>query len=510
MKKVLIILGLFIVLNISTAYIFLFTSFGNGFVSSLIEDKVNENKSMNFKFEEFILTMSQLDIQASIDENSYVKIMGEISPLSLKFDLDYEVDIQDLSKLEPLIAQKLNGSFRTNGEIKGNKDLLLVNGVSDVFQSNSKYDVVLKNFNITNIDLLFSALKIEELLYTLDQPLYATGLIDITGNITDINPQTLAGSITTDIYDGVVNSTIVNEAFELKLTPNKLFDGQIQTELEPMLVRNEVNLNSSFANVFAKELLFSLKNNSINSDYTVVVEDLNNLFDLTQMPMQGSLELVGDIKKDTNLLVTGQTNSLSGDVSFELLNDDFSALINQTEVVTLLNILKYPEFFDSKADATVTYNLKTQSGNIQAQLHDGQFLKNKFSTLVNNLARFDLTKEVYKSVELQSQINQHIIDSTLSMKSKLTQIDVTQSQLDLENNTHDAQIKLDIKGLEAFATLSGNTKNPNIKLDVNEALKQKVKDKIKEKITEKFGGRVEKKLTDENLEELKKSLKALL
>jgi hypothetical protein len=509
MKKVLIILGLFIVLNISTAYIFLFTSFGNGFVSSMIEDKVNENKSLEFKFEKFVINMSTLDIQANMANNSFVKIIGDIAPLSLKFDLDYDIKIEDLSKLEHLIAQKLNGSFATKGEIKGNKDLLLINGITDVFESDSKYDVVLKNFAVTNIDLLFNALKIEKLLYTLNQPIYANGLVDITGNITDINPQTLAGSITTDIYDGVLNSEVLNEAFNLKLTPAKVFDGQIQTELEPMLVRNDVTLNSSFANVFAKELLFSLKDNSIKSDYTVVVEDMNHLFDITQIPMQGNIELVGNIKKDKDLHVTGQTNSLSGDITFELLNDDFSAIIDQAEVLSIMHMLKYPEFFDSKANATLSYNLKTQSGNLQATLNNGQFLKNEFSTLVNNLARFDLTKEVYESVELQSQINQPIIDSTLSMKSKLTQIDLQSSRLNTQEQTHDAKIKMDIKGLELYATLSGNIKSPNIKLDVNEALKQKAQEKIKEKVSEQIDGKLKEKLSDDKLEDLKKSLKSL-
>lgn len=80
-----------------------------------------------------------------------------------------------------MLIKKLNGKFKTNGEIKGNKDLLLINGVTDLFGSHSKYDVVLKNFAITNVDFLFKQLHIEEGLYTLNQPLYAKGKVDIEG-----------------------------------------------------------------------------------------------------------------------------------------------------------------------------------------------------------------------------------------------------------------------------------------------------------------------------------------
>lgn len=133
MKKLFIGIGLFIILNISTAYFFLFTSFGNGLVSSFIETKVNEKGVVNFKFDEFVLSLDTLSIKANIDTTSNIQIAGDISPFSLKFDLKYWVNITDLSKLEKFVNQKLNGGFKTNGEIKGNKDLLLINGVTDLF-----------------------------------------------------------------------------------------------------------------------------------------------------------------------------------------------------------------------------------------------------------------------------------------------------------------------------------------------------------------------------------------
>lgn len=106
MKKLFIGLGLFIVLNISTAYFFLFTSFGNGLVSSFIETKVNEKGVVNFKFDEFVLSLDTLSIKANIDTTSNIQIAGDISPFSLKFDLKYWVNITDLSKLEKFVNQK--------------------------------------------------------------------------------------------------------------------------------------------------------------------------------------------------------------------------------------------------------------------------------------------------------------------------------------------------------------------------------------------------------------------
>jgi hypothetical protein len=502
MKKLFIGLGLFIVLNISTAYFFLFTSFGNGLVSSFIETKINEKGVVNFKFDEFILSLDTLSIKANIDTTSTIQIAGDISPFSLKLDLKYLVNITDLSKLEKFVNQKLNGKFTTNGEIKGNKDLLLINGLTDLFGSSSKYDVVLKNFDITNIDFLFKQLHIEQLLHTLNQPPYAKGKVDIEGNVTNITLENLAGKIVTTIYEGELNNKTLNETFELKLLSNKNFEGKIDTFLKPMLIDNKIDLKTSMANLVVNSAKIDLKDNTIKSDYEVAVEDLNNLYDLTQMKLLGAIKINGEIKKAKDLEVTGISNTLNGKIDFTLFNDDFNAKINAIDVVELTKMMLYPSFFDSKANAVLDYNLVTQKGVLSANLSNGQFLKNEFSTMVNTLARFDLTKEIYKNVEIRSQINKKIIQSVVAMESAYTSIEVPQSRVDLEAQTIDADLNLKIKKLEVASKITGNIKRPNIKIDASKLLENKAKEKLEEKIKEKLGD-------DEDMNKLIKGLKSL-
>lgn len=502
MKKVLIGLGLFVVLNITTAYLFLFTTFGNGLVSSFIETKVNEKGVVNFKFEEFVLSLDTLNIKATIDTTSVVQIAGDISPFSLKFDLKYNVDIKDLSKLEKFTQQKLNGEFKTNGEIKGNKDLLLVNGLTDVFGSSSKYDVVLKNFAITNIDFLFKELHIEKILHTLNQPIYAKGLIDINGNITDVKLESLAGKIVTNIYNGQLNNPVLNEKFELKLASNKQFQGTVDTQLKPMLLDNAVDFKTSMANVKVQSAKVQLKDNSILSDYEINITDLNNLYDFTQMKLLGALKVNGIVKKAKDLEVDGLSETLNGIVNFKLFNDDFNAKINSIEVVELTKMLTYPSFFTSKANAVLDYNLATQKGVLTANLTNGQFLKTEFSTLINTLARFDITKEIYENVSLESKIDKKIIQSIVDMKSQYTTINVPQSTLDLNAQTVDALVNLKIKTYEMGTKITGNIKSPNIKIDASKALENKAKEKIEEKLKEKLGD-------DADMNKLIKGLKSL-
>ncbi|MFA7083901.1 MAG: hypothetical protein WC141_05125 [Arcobacteraceae bacterium] len=514
MKKLFIGLGIFIVLNISTAYLFLFTPFGNELVSSFVETKINEKEPIGFKFEEFVLSFDTLKIKATIDTTSHIELTGDIDLLSLKFNLKYMVDIKDLSKLEKWTKQKLNGNFKTNGEIKGNKDLLLVNGLTDVFGSNSKYDVVLKNFNVSNIDFLFKQIYIEKLLYTLNQPSYAKGKIDIAGNITNIELENLSGKIATSIYDGQLNNKVVNEKFELKLVSNKNFQGKINTILKPMLIDNAIDFKTSFANLNIKSATLNLKDNAINSDYEVVVENLNHLYDITQMNFLGNLTLNGTVKKTKDLEVTGHSNTLKGTVDFRLFNDDFNAKIKNIEAYELTKMLMYPSFFVSKVNAVLDYNIVSQQGVLTANLLNGQFIKTEFSTLINNLARFDLTKEVYQNVDLTSKINKKVIQSKISMNSDLTSIEVPSSLVDLDAQTTNTQVDLKIKGIDLSAVVSGDIKNPKIKIDASKFLQsqalEKIEEKIEKKVKEKFKDKLKGKIDDdEDLNKLVQGLKSI-
>jgi glutaredoxin len=105
-------------------------------------------------------------------------------------------------------------------------------------------------------------------------------------------------------------------------------------------------------------------------------------------------------------------------------------------------------------------------------------------------------------VDIQSQINQKVIDSVVAMESAYTSIDVPQSRVDLEAQTIDADLNLKIKKLEVASKITGNIKSPNIKIDASKLLENKAKEKLEEKIKEKLGD-------DEDMNKLIKGLKSL-
>jgi len=505
MKKLFWFLTLFIVLNITTVYFFLFTSFGNGIVSDIVEKNLNEKGVAHFKVEQFTLDTDLIKFKLIIDSNSVIEVNGNMNVFSKNVDLKYNVDVKDLSKLQKFTKQKLNGPVKASGTVKGDKALTIVNGVTNIFDSKTSYIVNLKDFEPDTIKYSMKGAKIQTLLHTVNQPNYANGLIDITGDITGAKPENLSGKIITKIYNSQVNIPIVNEKFKMKLKKALKFNGDIITKLEPYKLVSKVDFFTSMANVFTTKSVVNIKDGSINSDYKISIDNLANVYDISNTKMRGSLKLDGTVQKDKDLIVTGTSNFLLGKLDFKLKNDDFTANVNNIKVRSLTYMLFYPEIFDSRANAVVNYNLAQSTGQISADLKNGRFIPNKFSYLVNQLARFDLTKEVYEVVDLKSKINKEIINSDINMKSKHTNIEVKNSTLNTKKRTVDALVKTNIKGIKFDTKITGSLDKPKIKVDSSKLIQSGVKQKAMEKIEEQIG----KKLGDGAAKDLLKGLKGL-
>ena len=423
-----------------------------------------------------------------------------------KITSDYKLLVDNLSKLESIIGIKLNGKFETSGDVVVNNGIIKVDGKSDVFDSLTKYSVKVANAKPEYARFNISDAKIEKLLYLVNQPKYATGKIDIDGDIKNADIPNLDGLITTKITNGKVVNKVVNKQFNQKLKSPITFTGDVNTKLVPSQAVTKADVLSNVANVFVSKAVFDLKEASLNSDYLVKVSDLGKLKDVTGQKMRGKVDLNGTIQsKAENLLITGASKLLGGALDFKLNNNDFTANVKDVEVKQLTHMMYYPEVFDSKSALNLDYNLLSKKGKLKGNLLNGHFLPNDFSSLINQFARFDLTREIYDTVKIDSDINNLVLKTVVNMSSKNTKIDVTRSILDLNKTYVDADVKAQIRKINLDFNVKGNTKSPKIKVNTKNLLKNKIEDKI----SEKLGDKLKNQLGDEGAKDILNNFKKL-
>ncbi len=676
MKKIFLFLAILILLIFGAVFGILFTKPGNDFVASMIEKKVNANQDdVSLKVNDFRLTMSDIMFNATIDDNSIINIEGPLSLLNRSVDLEYDINIKDLSKLQNITKQRLNGSFSTKGIIKGDQKLAVIKGSSLVASSNTTYDIKLVDFKLNNILFNMKNAKVEQLLHLVDQPIYAKGNLNLDANIKNAEISTLDGLVTANISNGILNAKVINKELKENKTPitftantvtklisnfantkidlnsslanlevkeakvnlknseintdyklfvkdlaklealiNQRFNGSFTTEgvvnidnktikidgksdilssstnydikvkkskpeyinitvnkakIEKLLnlvnqpiyangllninakIKNpdikdldgqilttilngkvdnsvvnkqfdqklknplefkadvvtdladtkaisKVNLTSTMANLDMQKAVFDISNSNFISDYILNVVDLSKLYDVTQTKMRGAVKFTGNINQTpTSLKIDGKSDLFGGKLNFDLVDDKFKAKVDKVEVKDLTHMLYYPEFFSSKSNIDLDYNLSSKVGKVTGNLINGQFVQNEFSKLINTFAKFDLTKEIYEKVELKSDINKNIINTFVNMQSKYTKITVPNSIVDTKKNTIDALVKTTLKKYTFDTTVKGNLSNPKVKVDTKAFLESKYGQKAKEKVDkakEKYKGKIEEKL----------------
>lgn len=484
-----------------------------------------ENDVINKEFNQTFSSKINIDgdIEASfLGKNAEIKtqLLTSIGNLILEKTLvdlekdrvvsDYKFEVKNLQKLESVLGRKLIGDFNTTGNILYDNLILSVDGNSDIFESSTVFRFKLEDNIAKDISFKVENTKIEKLLDFLNEPIYATGDLNVQGEIQNSNLEELSGTIISKISDAKLVNEVVNAVFKQELKTPVNFDMALNNQFIPNKIVSQMVLNSSLANLSAENAIYDLVEGVLKSDYLLKISSLDNLKDFTKTKLRGKLDIKGELeKKDMFLFATGKSSVLGGKLDFTLKNDDLTASLNDVSVKELSYMMYKPEFFNSRGDFSLNYNTITKQGNLVGKFFNGSFLPNDLALLINHLAKFDLTKEIYETVDLNSDINDNLLTSNFLMKSENTQIESKEAITDFDKNFIDAKLNTQIKNRSFNLSLMGEMNKPKISLGAEELLKNEIdrkleknRDKIEEKLNKVLDGEVDNEKAKELLKNI--------
>lgn len=481
----------------------------DGMVISKITNAKIDNDVLNKEFNQ-VLTSSinfQGDMNAILTPNKAEIKSNLTSPLTEIFmnrtivDLstkniksDYKIDVKNLAKLEGIISKKLNGQFLTNGNFKVVDKTIQIEGDSNIFEGITKYSAEFVNSAPTNMKLAIESAKLEKLLQVLNEPIYASGDLNILANIKSANLDKLDGSINTRISNGVIIDKVASVVFNQNLTEKINFDLNIDTNLVEKQAISKANIETSMGNLSTQNSVYNVKESTLNSDYLLNIPSLEKLKDILKINLKGKLDIQGELSdKESTLAILGKAETLNGTLDFNLKNNKLNANLNNIDVQELCVMLDYAKIFDSKANFAFDYDLSTKRGVLDGKLINGHFAENNFVNIVKQLSKVDLTQEQYETFNINTKIDDRVLTSNVIMKSKNTQMDIKDSMLDLEKNLTDTRISAVVKDKTFGLTLKGDTSMPKISFDAKDLKEQiekqieKKKDKIQQKLNKVLG-----------------------
>ena len=474
-----------------------------------INTKISFNGDINASLLGNIIEVKS-DMTSSVADIFFDKTLIDIEKNTIQSD--YKIDVKNLAKLEGLIGKKLQGEFLTTGNILKDNKNISVDGNSDIFDGFFTYKFELKDYEIQNLNLNIEKAKLEKIFFMLNEPIYAVGNLELHSDIKNSNIENLDGSSSIKISDAKIINEVVNTVFKKNLKDLITFKSEIKTSYVPNQAISQIDVNSNIAQLNMNKAIYDFSKNTFNSDYNLNVFELEALESFTKVKMRGAINVVGTIENSENYFkINGNSNLASGQMNFNLINHDLVLNLNNANLKDITYMMFQPEIFDSKTNLDLKYNLLDEKGTLNANLLGGRFLENNFSNIVNQLAKYDLTKDVYETAVLSSKIDSKKFITDLTMKNKNNQIEIKDSLVDFDKNIIDAKIDTKIKNNSFFVLVKGDMNKPTISLDVKNFLKNKIDKKIednKDKIEEKLN-KVLKDKDSEKTKELIKNIKSL-
>ncbi|RUM75435.1 MAG: hypothetical protein DSZ11_02275, partial [Sulfurovum sp.] len=389
-----------------------------------------------------------------------------------KLQSDYQIKTQEPTHHYPLAF---------NGQIEYHNKKLILKG-----ESSSLGGVTQLLIEGHHLKTTFRDIHMEKLLQLIGEKSYIQGFINANVELSDI--QTKKGRFTMKSKNLKTVNPLIKKAFDITLTEPLELKLEAEGDIDKELLSMKTKLLSKMFNLTSHKLQYHLKTASLEAPYSLNIPKLKAFKALVRQPLSGQIKIRGEIKKDKILRIKGITNSLGGELNFNVKDDDFRANLKSVSVRRVMKTLNYPESFTGKLFGDINYNLKNKKGNIHTQLKQAQLLPNEMTNIIKNLRGVDLTKERYNQSLLVAKIDNKKIYFDFHAKSKTTKISLNNAKLNQEKKTIHAQYTLVIENKDISGEIQGDIYHPKITIDSSKFVQKEIEDKMKE-----FGIREEDK-----------------
>lgn len=461
--KLLKYLGIFLILIVAVLYGLLFTGFGNNLVKPYIEKTVKDKSGFDLKLTKFDLNFKSLDISAIVNGEINADVKGKYSLFSQSFDLDYNVDVQNLNSFKVNLDEPMG----LNGQIRGKIKDFSANGVGKILDSDVRFLATLKDLKPFDVDLDAKGLNVQKAMKLANQPAFLVGKINAVANI-----QNGFGEANITSNDLAINKDGLKDK-NITIPNNIALDLNSDITLKDNIITASSNLNSKLANVNAKETKFNLDNKNLESDFSLDILDLANLEPFTKQKLNGNLKVDGFTKVIDNKpeFVKFNLVGFGGEVNANLQDKILDAKINSIKIAELMGVASMPKAISGVINGEIKINDVYDFNNIQ-----GSAILNVIDGKINpaelkKMANLDFPQNNNFEISSKTLIENGIINSVSNLASNLFKIDNLKAIYNLKEKDLKADFKASVDDLSKLKEFTKQTLKGNLKASGDVSMK---------------------------------------
>lgn len=249
----------------------------------------------------------------------------------------FQLNIEQLSRLDPILNIALQGSAVVDGAIYKNFKQKVTQIVATTESLGGQSRINLNNKKLT---FKLQSISIPKVLHTFKQPSF-------------VSKGSLSGKVYLQDYSKLngdfklASSGTLNKKL-LKITlPSYAYNIKSEGRLkDATLIAKKTQIVSHFVNASFSNTRYALLTNAVDSDYSIYVKDLAGFNAISPQKMQGELKVVGSLRNQGSYTVASfKSNSFGGKLSGEYAPQSLKATFKNISLPKTLHMFKMPHIF---------------------------------------------------------------------------------------------------------------------------------------------------------------------
>lgn len=389
---------------------------------------------------------------------------------SQKLNTAYQLDIPDMAKLKNIIQAPLAGKVAMAGNVALEGKSVDATGITHSLGGEGRFHY--KN------DTLSASLKEAEaarVLAMIGEPRYLSGKLSGTVKLDSV--EKLSGKF--DLKSsGRAEGAVVKKALDLDLGKEFQYDMTAGGKISAQKVYAQTKLDTTMGKLSMPDMVYVIMPGSLHSSYHLYIPDLGKLQPLTGKQYRGDMDFKGELRKEKDLVITGEGKEFDGSVEYRLVNERIKADVHGATVSKVMYMLGYPQVLEALSEAKIDYNFVTERGRVDAKLDSARILPNQLTMLLKQFTQIDLTRERYNQATFVSTISPTQFDFDFIAQNPVSHFKIIDGVLEKKSERITASVDMRYKDKDLQAKITGTLKRPKVALDTSSFIKSKLDSKM--------------------------------
>lgn len=415
-------------------------------------------------------------LQSSLGDLKFKELLYGIE--SKNVSTKYDLFLPNIGLLMSDNKAIKRGYMSVKGELAFDKTLTIIGSAKGLGE---KLDFDYDSGRLTlDADNLF----IEKLLSLSSLPRYVKGQVSAQVKISDMGKQN-----GTFLFRGEhleTQAKVMERLIGKKLAMKLSF--RSKGSVKDGIANLNTKLKTSMGDLILDNTVYDLKNTSVQSRYSLSIPKLEKTYALTGKKLYGAMKLVGTLTKDKILKIRGSTDSLGGEIHYDLTGDKLHSKMTRVALENILGLMGQDKLVQGDAYGTAKYDIKKKVGVVNIDIKSFQIKASSTTNMVKMFIGKDPTDIIYSSTRLDAKIDGDVTTYTLKAKGSRSSIAVTEGKLDKEKDTHSGKLKFVYEKYVVTGTIRGTIDSPSIIIDPSSIMQSKTGEKIQKKLDKALGG----------------------